>query len=255
LVKTVGCADDVECQREGPPCPCLLKVPAQTLVNAGFNIGWAPTIDGTLLTAHPFNALQAGTVKAVPIIIGSCLDEGTAVLGGNATAADFKQWLKGFALPKTRLQEAFNLYFGPGNKPIIDSIHQGHTAAYWAMRRAAADRGMACVAKRVQKEWPAYAWQYVWESRYPGENTDLFGPGFSHQSDQRFLFEEQIPSSWQPAAQAVHQAFAEFIHGRHPISAWPQESSGVIFQQTGAVPSELRQAQCNFWDALDRGSV
>jgi len=254
LLNVVGCAASADCQRDGPPCPCLLELPAETLVDAGNSIAWAPIIDGSFLTVHPFDALQAGMVKAVPIIIGSCLEEGFAALGDGATPVDFKRWLTGFAPPNTGLQEAFNLYLGPGNKPIIDSIHQGYTPAYWAMRRASADRGAACVARRVLREWPTHAWQFMWESRYPGENTDGFGPGFAHQSDQRFLFQEQIPSSWLPPAQAIHQAFAEFIHGHHPTSAWPQKGGGVTFEQSGAVPNEIRLDQCNFWDMFDKGT-
>jgi len=253
LLDAVGCAGSVACQTDGPPCPCLLDVPAERLVNAANILSWAPIIDGTLLSAHPFAAFQAGTVKPVPIILGSCLDEGMAALDGGATPADFKKWMTGFAPPEASLQEAIDLYMGPENKPVTDAVHHGRTPAYWAMRRASADRGMVCVSRRVQRAWPAHAWQFIWESRYPGEKTDGFGPGFSHQSDQRFLFQEQIPGSWLPPADALHRAFAEFIHGHRPASAWSQDGEGVIFEQSGAVPSEMRTEQCNFWDEFDKG--
>ncbi|CAK0874509.1 unnamed protein product [Prorocentrum cordatum] len=95
LLKAVGCQASPECQREGPACSCLLTVPAESLVAAGDGISWAPIIDGILVKLSPMDALRAGKVKSVPIILGSCLEEGMAALPSDATPADFKSWVKG----------------------------------------------------------------------------------------------------------------------------------------------------------------
>lgn len=251
LLKAVGCQASPECQREGPACSCLLTVPAESLVAAGDGISWAPIIDGILVKLSPMDALRAGKVKSVPIILGSCLEEGMAALPSDATPADFKSWVKGI-VPEAHLREAFDLYMGAAAVPALDGVHRGHSPAYWAMRRAAGDRGMTCVARRVAAAWPRQAFQYVWESRFPGEDTSGFGPGFAHEADQRFLFQAGVPAAWLPAARALRQKVGAFLHGSYAeLAPWPVgEGQGLIFQDHGPVASSIRSEQCDFWDGL-----
>lgn len=251
LLKAVGCQASPECQREGPACSCLLTVPAEALVSAGDGISWAPIIDGTLVKLSPMDALKAGKVKKVPIIIGSCLEEGMAALPIDATPADFKSWVKGFA-PEANLQEAFDLYLSVATAPVLDGMHRGHSPAYWAMRRAAGDRGMTCVARSVARAWPLEAFQYVWESRFPAEDTSGFGPGFAHESDQRFLFQAKMPTAWLPTARALQQKVGAFLRGGYDeLASWPVGGGqGLIFQDQGPVAAGIRPEQCDFWDGL-----
>jgi carboxylesterase type B len=251
LLQQTGCTTSVDCSLPGVPCECLLAIPADKLLNIEGCFTWGPIVDGVVLHAEPYKALKNHKVLAVPIIAGSTLEDDFPFSPDDATDADFRAWLQR-KLPATDVDTAYELYLGSKYRPDIDWIHGGASAAHWAGQRAKGDRTMSCVARRVVRYWPAAAWEYLWHTRFPGEEPSLFGPGICHSSDQHFLFQKMMPAGWQPAAAALQQAVSLFVHSKNPGKQWPHGGErGMVFYQHGPVPRDIRSEQCNFWDAID----
>mmetsp|Transcript_82277 Transcript_82277/g.241544 ORF Transcript_82277/g.241544 Transcript_82277/m.241544 type:complete len:557 (-) Transcript_82277:427-2097(-) len=251
LLQATGCESSVDCLAEGPPCRCLLDLPAQALNAAQGTpqmLSWAPVVDHVVVHSTPWAALGSGSIRQVPIMIGSTLEDSFPVLSTAATDTDFARWLK-TTVPLELVSRAYSLYMDPNDELLTDDVHAGITQAYWEARRANADRGQACVARRVARRWPMGAWQYFWKTRFRGESTAGFGPGISHSSDQHFLFQERLPQAWVPAARALQRAVAAFLHHHRPEQPWPSGGGeGLVFEQAGPVVSSIRPEQCSFWD-------
>lgn len=255
VLQKTGCKSDVECSTEGAPCDCLLKTSADKLLEVEQSLSWAPIVDGNVLHGSPYAALTEQKLRAIPVVIGSTLEDAFPSLPNDATDEDFKTWIS-TQVPAKNLDQAFDLYLGKRHRPEIDWIHSGLSAAHWASLRAKADKSATCVARRVARQWPARAWQYLWHTRFQGEDTTGFGPGICHSSDQHFLFETAIPQDWKPAAQALQRAVSLFVHTSTPSNEWPVGGGdGFIFHSDGPVAHEIRSEQCDFWDAVDHQSV
>jgi para-nitrobenzyl esterase len=74
----------------------LRDLPAEKIVAAqiavspggGAGMGFAPVLDGVVVTDHPGNALRLGTAPDVPLLIGCTRDEATLFLAGDPAFAD-----------------------------------------------------------------------------------------------------------------------------------------------------------------------
>lgn len=215
VVRATGCDVEAACWQRGPVCPCLLRLAPERLleVQSRLGIGWAPTVDGTHLKHHPAEALSIGAVNTgVPIVIGGTREDCLKDIGANATVADFEEFagmpveLGGLGLNAEQVGEARRLYIEAGT-PAEGGLRRW-SPAYWAARRAGADKTMLCVARRSAKAWKraagAPAWWYVWANepaeRYPDPVVSAPGgplrvggcwpcPGATHGSDLPFLFE------------------------------------------------------------------
>ena len=84
---------------------CLRAVPAATLYAAGRSvepgnpgsddvIGWAPVVDGVVLTEAPYEALKNGHVPQIPVLFGTNRDEGTEFVNQKhvPNEASYKVW-------------------------------------------------------------------------------------------------------------------------------------------------------------------
>jgi hypothetical protein len=241
------------CLSEGPPCECILSISTKRLLEIDLNFGWAPIADGVALESLPFDALRANKVQNIPIMVSSTLEDCFPVLADTATDSDFKAWLQA-VVPAKDVQRAYDLYLGRDHRPELDWIHKGLSTAHWAAQRAKADRSQACVARRVARRWRTAAWQYLWDTRFWGEDTSGFGPGIAHSSDQHFLFQKEgaIPEQWQPTAEAFQKAVASFVQNANPGSEWPlAKQNGLVYYKDGPVVQSIRPGQCDFWDEID----
>ena len=44
---------------------------------------------------------------------------------------------------------------------------------------------------------------------------------------------------------------AAFVHGNWPTTSWPTGGGkGMVFEASGTVVSDIREAECDFWDAV-----
>ncbi|CAK0908197.1 unnamed protein product [Prorocentrum cordatum] len=218
VLKATGCDAHDKCWERGPVCSCLLRLSSEQLLEAQSRLGimWAPTVDGTHLKLHPAQALSLGAVNTgVPIVIGGTREDCLKDIGANATVADFEEFaamppeLGGLGLSAEQAGEARRLYVDAAGAPAEHGLRRW-SPAYWAARRAGADKTMLCVARRSARAWQgaaaAPAWWYVWANeparRYPDPPAAVPGgprrvgvggcwpcPGATHGSDLPFLFE------------------------------------------------------------------
>lgn len=214
ILVATGCDKSQDCLEPGPPCDCLLGKTAAELVEAQGKVPavWAPTVDGTHLAKHPLDALNAGeSHKGVPIIIGGGMEDALNDIGASATEADLDRLFTipvangGLGLPKSKIAAAKKIYLQDLPAPTANGLDRW-SPAYWAYRRADADKTMNCVARRAAMQWQAKtgaeAYWYVWANqpaeRYPDPPqspvpAQLGGcwpcPGVTHGADIPFLFE------------------------------------------------------------------
>lgn len=175
FVKAVGCDKDADCHAYGEPCQCLMGLSVDEVLDgqAAVGGGWAPTVDGTLLTQHPIDAVKDGNVhKSAHIIIGSAIEDALQDIGSDATPEMFKAFVKTRVPEKAQTDEnlktIFDLYMSPVVEREVAAL-PGHwqSPAYWAARRLVADQGMTCIARRAARYWMQdpgkNAYWYLWQ--------------------------------------------------------------------------------------------
>jgi para-nitrobenzyl esterase len=288
LVEKANCHREPECQAKGPPCACLLALPAEELnrLQQQVPITWAPTVDGAALPLHPIDALEQGQVApGVPIVIGSALEDTTTVINDQATDAQFAEFL-GTILPADSVRAVERMYMGsdPFNKQKL-----GRSAAYWAVRRLKADKTMTCPARSAARRWRAAtgapAYWYMWATadprsetwpspqslRHAPEKLEVGGcwpcPGAGHGSDLPFVFDtgdvhvENAMSDLADVVQTFYRDFADtgdpsnwhgFTFAKDGQKAWEEASKGGLQFKAGDTRflADLRGEQCDFWDKI-----
>jgi carboxylesterase type B len=279
VLNLTGCEKSRRCQEKGPPCPCLLSLTAEQLLEAQQKewIDWAPTVDGTHLPKHPAAALAAGEVlKGIPIMIGGTMEDSMKDIGANATVSDFQQLLAskhgGLGVPKSMVNKAKEIYLQNFSVPgRIYSKGNGldrWSPAYWAGRVAAADTTMNCVARRAAKLWQAktdaLAYWYVWSNyptlRYPDPPPqDRRGgfkigscwpcPGATHGSDTPYLFAKNnlMVDDYQHDLAVIYQVFIrDMIFFKDP-----NEWRDVYLSQPEGKSNHLKKA----WEPMPAGGM
>jgi len=287
MVKKTGCDKFKDCLMKGPPCQCLLNLPAAELVKHQPGWGWGPTVDGTELPYHPIEALERGKVhKGVPVIIGGTTGDTTFEIDASATDLNFMEFLQlpssaqGLGLSKHAAETAKSLYLDEAKEEL------GRSRAYWAARRVKADITMNCPASRVNQLWNIStggcgSYWYLWETPAPGSHAAApqdegdghlhIGscwpcPGAGHGDDIPYIF--RTPGVNENNAKAKladnYQVFLKnFMDNADPNlwdgfllsdmtthgPAWPQVQEGGMRFHAGEVSfdGKLLKKQCAFW--------
>lgn len=245
VLSASGCNTSSACLEPGPPCPCLLALSAEQLVQVQdvTPTTWAPTIDGTHLMRHPMDALETGHVlQGIPIVIGGTMEDDLTTIGARATVEDFETVAgmptsqEGFGFAPDQVARVLELYVDGMEAPTANGLDRW-SPAYWAYRRSKADKDMNCVARRAALRWEsatgARAYWYVWgaapQERYeaPPANEDngleIGGcwpcPGATHGSDLTYLFERRgvhVEDSRMDLSDVYQTFFRNMIYSQDP---------------------------------------
>lgn len=215
LLKASGCAEVKACLEEGPPCSCLQGLGPEAVVRLDQGYFAAPTVDSTVLPHHPMDPRAWRAQGAIPIIVGSAIEDSFVDIGAAAGSREFEEYLQTVLPNTTMVHKALSLYMtAKSEQNVLQGanvpMHRGWSRYYWAARRVYADSVMTCPARRAARRWRevtgAPAHWYLWGiGREAGAPEWHIGPGMvyprsfsirtcspcpgaSHGADQDYLF-------------------------------------------------------------------
>ncbi|WP_166463100.1 carboxylesterase/lipase family protein [Amycolatopsis acidicola] len=208
------------------------------------SLRWQPTLDGTVVTASPSDALTAGSLDA--LLIGTTVEEWNFMLGQTAPAPSLDACLQGFA----------NL--GLTGQDLTDYLramatdNPGH-----ALAQALTDRTFRMPARELadgaaKAGIPTYTYQFAWPA-------PVFGA--AHCADLPFVFDHLDapgvagllgPGAPAQLATALHGALVRFVREGSPgWSPYDTEARAVrvfdvevreVVDAVGLLPDRLRAA-------------
>jgi para-nitrobenzyl esterase len=211
----------------------------------------APVADGELLPRTPIDAFTEGHTHRVPLIIGTCRNEG----------ALFNRFTDTLPTRPERLKKALSAA-GPDLYPRVFSTYPGFPAEQAAIR-AGGDyffwRPSVAVAEGHSRHSPTYAYRYDFAPRL----LQLNKLGATHATDLLATF-GTVYEPWSRALTAggsrrgllavtrqVQNNWLHFARTGEPLPSWPryteQERSTLIIDAPGRVDNDPDSAQRKLW--------
>ncbi|WP_344868574.1 carboxylesterase/lipase family protein [Amycolatopsis ultiminotia] len=195
------------------------------------SLRWQPTLDGTVISASPYDALAEGTLDA--LMIGTTAEEWNFMLGPGKPAASAEACRQGFAnlgLTGQDLAEYLR---------VLETDNPGH-----ALAQALTDRNFRTPAREVadgaaKAGIPTYAYQFAWPAP---------GLGAAHCADLPFVFDHLDapgaanllgPGAPAQLATALHGALVRFVCDGSPgWSTYDTETRPVMVfdERTREIP-------------------
>jgi para-nitrobenzyl esterase len=196
------------------------------------SMGWAPTVDGDVLPAHPFDPAAPAVSAHVPMLIGTNLNE--FVHGVDNPDA--------YSLTSEQLVDRLNPRYGDRTTAVIEAYRKEYPDArpfdlLSVISTAALRQGAVEQAKRKAAlgAAPAYLYLFAW-------HTPMFDgrPGAFHSSEIAFVFDnadrcvnltgglpEAIDLSTKMSGSWVHFA-RHGDPGHSGLPSWPAVSEGKV---------------------------
>ncbi|WP_084480989.1 carboxylesterase/lipase family protein [Nocardia grenadensis] len=211
----------------------------------------APVADGELLPRTPIDAFTEGHTHRVPLIIGTCRNEG----------ALFNRFTDTLPTRPERLKKALSSA-GPDLYPRVFSTYPGFPAEQAAIR-AGGDyffwRPSVAVAEGHSRHSPTYSYRYDYAPRL----FQLYKLGATHATDLLPTF-GTVYEPWSRALTAggsrrgllavtrqVQNNWLHFARTGEPLPAWPryteQERSTLIIDAPGRVDNDPDSARRELW--------
>lgn len=264
---------------------CLLHADADhlaALLPPGMKFGgarWGPVVDGVRLKAPLLNLMRRGEfTPGVPVVIGSCLDEGNMWFEGkyisdrSLNASQLRPALRQTAGLSDVQLDTVQMVYDPANYSYPKDLGN-YSLPWWQGLRVNADLNLGhCCARRAARALldggaPAVH-QYIFAHapRHEG-GPPMPGPPLAfHGSEISFVFNiaEQTPDTGEHAlAQVMSSYWVNFATAGNPngdgLPVWPaystQSDASVSFSTASEggvhVQHGLRHAACDYWDAQD----
>ncbi|CAE7740383.1 pnbA, partial [Symbiodinium microadriaticum] len=181
---------------------CLLALPAQDILTAGNSLPsfdphltgnpFRPTADGVEISTHPWIAASNGDVADVPVVMGSCADDGaifTYVPHDLTEEGLCAYWQKkGYSVGD--IQRLMEIYVQNGSYNEWEHA----TVHWWAAQRSNGDKSYTCPAVFASAQLAA---QYATEQRSSPTYEYLFShkPRYAnltrHLADLEFVFHQK----------------------------------------------------------------
>lgn len=254
-----GAPDVAACLRALGSEQIVRAVPSPVSVGlAPTDLRWGPTVDGAVLPELPLDAIAGGRHNAVPMIVGSNLDETGLATGAIPTEEQYRA--------------SVTALFGPVLAPQILALYPAsqHGSPRAAFVQVGTDAKFGCQARlsarAAAKSARAPIYRYVFAQPLESAGAALEALGAWHGVELAFLFQ----SFDQPAATAgerevarsMQEAWVRFADTGTPGAvggvAWPAYGAGeplLRLEPRPAVVEGWRNAECDFWDAIARRTI
>jgi para-nitrobenzyl esterase len=238
---------------------CLRAKNAQDFIadsgTSGGGLRWRPVTDGLNFPKSPVELLRDGNIARVPMIIGTNNDEGTLF-----TAA---------AASSVRTAADYDAYIRRQYGDQADAVLALYPAAdYAVLSRALADittdQRYVCPAREMARATssagvPIYLYTFVYDDWALG-----YALGAFHGSEIRFIFGTPllgtpVSPAEQPLLETMTGYWARLATTGDPNGGdappWPAYTSSdeqhiVLDLAAISTGAHLKQAKCDFWDAL-----
>jgi len=225
--------------------------------------GWRPTIDGVEIPAEPKTLAAQGGVPKIPIMLGSCKNEGTTLLAlpRNITLAEYEAYIEQYYGPFGIAQQVLNLY------PAAN-----YTSPWTALTVIYTDSDFICPARQTAR-WlsennPSQVFLYLFIHAI--DFLVVIDPalGVFHGTDLPFVFNNplvvnnfSIPfqTSEEQLALTFGKIWTNFMYNGNPNGAgvpiWPAytmaSDENLFLNITSYSGSGLNDVVCDFWDTVN----
>ncbi|KAI9344532.1 Alpha/Beta hydrolase protein [Zopfochytrium polystomum] len=165
---------------------CLRGAPVGTLMAAFNTLGssaFGPVVDGSLIREYPNVALARGDFVKVPLLAGSCTNDGAGYYGNKNTSAALVTGLQGIypTISNATLERVFAAYpIGTGADQFADEFHRGVQAMGDAMFACPAFTAHQLLKKAGVKT-------FAYRFNTPNPNFAAW-QGAAHASEQYWMF-------------------------------------------------------------------
>lgn len=245
------------CQAAADRIDCLRRYDAQAMIalmNPTIGFGrsgetFGLVRDGHVLTEAPGQAIAAGRIHSVPILVGVTADEVSTLLPAELRGITAAQY-------QAQLQQGFPMIWPQllARYPVAD-----HASPWRALVALQSDRQFICPARATGRKLAALgrpAWRYVYTHVLADASAVL---GAFHGADLRFVFgnapaytaeESRLREDLQ--RRLLH--FAGFGHPNPPgLLPWLEHpAGGDLVLQLAPGPTQLlsdyRAEYCDFWE-------
>jgi len=258
--EALGCdtaSDVAACMRDKSAYE-VVRVPGAGTSDLAVTSDFNPSVDGRVLPKAPAEALRDGAHNHVPLIVGTTSDEYLNVLEffvptPIVTEADYEAAVT--ALFKEGAPAVLAVY------PVANYPTPRH-----AMAMILGDLAQHCPSRRAARAATASQNEAVrrFLFAYGFETGPLAAFGAAHGHDVAFFWNDFASANITPSATeqelayAMMDYFVRFAATGDPNGmgavAWPEYEAAsdehLIFDDTIAVGSAWRTAECDFWDAL-----
>jgi para-nitrobenzyl esterase len=271
FASAVGCSGSsvLSCLRAASLTAIMNESESSTL---GDNLAftWFPIVDGYVLPDYPVHRIVAGTFNKVPTLLGTNKNEGTlfVVTSPPTDEASFVSTAN-VSFPGNGMAIAAEYPVagdgGPGDGGTLDGGRATFASYEAAAAEALTDGAFVCPTRQVARALTtagvaAYRYDFVHAIDFPVPDLGAF-----HGSELEFVFGNPINSLASPLT-AAEQTLSAAMMGYWGAMAgagnpnggarpsWPlyqlTTEPDLVLDLTLSTETELKKAQCDFWDAL-----
>ncbi|WP_291314784.1 carboxylesterase/lipase family protein [Corynebacterium sp. UBA2622] len=225
-----------------------------------FNTAFMPTVDGTTLPAHPIDTFEAGDQAAVPLIIGTNLNE-----------ASFAKAMYQTARSRQRAAlRALEVFDGANAGLVLEAYGQAVRRGDFAELIADAIFWGPSVMLATAHRRVAPTWMYRFD--YASATMRRLGLGAMHTSDLGAVFGDPRATrasridrfgsqdGFGEVSRAMQHHWGRFFHSGAPGGEWPQYGfrsddvpgrATAVFQENFQVEYDPKAAQRRAWEEFD----
>uniref|UniRef100_K3WEX4 Carboxylic ester hydrolase n=1 Tax=Globisporangium ultimum (strain ATCC 200006 / CBS 805.95 / DAOM BR144) TaxID=431595 RepID=K3WEX4_GLOUD len=253
LVSTV--ANKAGCGSTANVMQCLRGVNATTLMEAGGNIDWRPTVDGKVFVKSPSALAREGTISKIPTIFGTNTDEGYAFATTITTNEAVTEYLRNF----TVLNEV--------DLKILDVLYPASAFATPTFRAGEiiADLVYVCPSEMTSSIMTLFAptYHYRFNNTSPYANTGL--QLVLHASEVPYVFNSATGLN-QTLVDNMQKFWTNFVRWGSPniqdnkAAVWPRydllRKQQIVLQPTLSVEKNGaympgHAQRCAFWATIE----
>jgi para-nitrobenzyl esterase len=245
----------------GNTAACLRGLPVSTILASQDPVGYAPDVDGAVLTQPVKTALASGQFSHVPVVIGTNHDEYRLfvavfrLIGAPVTAADYQAMIASTLSVPAAAASAIAAQYPLGRYPSPPV----------ALGAVATDAIFACPALTAEESLSRYVPTYAYE--FNDENApELFLPpvgfpyGAAHASELQYVFDlttvprpASLSAAQQQLAAVMKQDWAAMARAGSPAAGWPrfsrasQQTLSLVPPRPRAETDFAAEHRCAFW--------
>ncbi|WP_084513477.1 carboxylesterase/lipase family protein [Nocardia mikamii] len=259
-------ASSLGCGDPATRLACLRALPVERLLDSPTTqlntmaVTWSPVRDGVVVTDPPENALAAGAVRGIPLVVGSNADEGATFIAlldyahmTAPSATEYAQWAREL--------------FGDSADRVLERYPAtAYPTPTAAKERVLTDGFFACPAQftaESARRGGAQVWRYQFDDTPLPPNPLL--PGAFHGAEVPYVFSALmgIPIPLPPAAdrlsRTIQDSWAHFAHTGNPetpaLTPWPHAATDTTLElgsdRLGLADTFATQHHCDLWAGID----